>query len=149
MAQAAPISPAPLASSGVANDHFAWPSDIVVGSDSKVYVADQDNARIQIFDGDSGAWLGQRGDTQVPYLTDGSHLYGPDGIVMAPDGSLYVAEVWGYTLVKYNSSGVFQWRKGQPGVPGWDIDHFGDFGGNQLTLGVDSAGRVYVPDLQQ
>ncbi|MGD0002809.1 MAG: carboxypeptidase regulatory-like domain-containing protein [Anaerolineaceae bacterium] len=132
---------------GTDNNHFAWPADIAVGAtDGKVYVADRDNARIQIFNGDSGDWIGQRGTTDVPYLTDSDHLYGPDGIVMAPDGSLYVMEVLGYTLVKYNSSGVFQWRKGQPGVPGWDIDHFGDFGGNQLTLGVDSAGRIYVPD---
>jgi sugar lactone lactonase YvrE len=141
--------------------HFAWPEDIVVGPSGKVYVADKDNHRIQIFDGSTAALFARRGTTNVPYLTDSSHLNSPFGVTIAPDGSLYVAEELGMTLVKYNAGGVFQWRSGEPGVSGkgdfiwWDgepeftgsdVDHFSSVGIDG-TLGVDSQGRIYVPDI--
>ncbi len=146
--------------------HFFWPEDIAVGG-GKVYVADKFNHVVQIFNASTINNVdnaGIRGTLQAPYPVDsgGSHLYSPYGVAIAPNGSLYVAEQMGMTLVKYTTpGGAFEWRKGAPGVPGlgqwvwWsgepeytgaDVDHFSSIGIDG-TLGVDSHNRVYVPDI--
>jgi sugar lactone lactonase YvrE len=153
---------------GSGDGQFFWPEDISVGPDGKVYVADKQNARIQIFNGasDSFDFLGQIGETRVPYVADttdsdaGSHLNAPTGIARTADG-FYVAEGMGGSLVKYDNDGNFVGRSGTPGVSGtgefiwWsgepeytgsEIDQFSTLGIDG-TLGVDSHGRIYVPDI--
>jgi tripartite motif-containing protein 71 len=146
--------------------HFFWPEDIAV-SGGKVYVADKFNHVVQIFNANTinnVDNVGVRGTLQTPYPVDsgGSRLYSPYGVAVAPNGSLYVAEQMGMTLVKYTSpGGAFEWRKGAPGLSGlgqwiwWsgepeytgaDVDHFSSIGIDG-GLGVDSHNRVYVPDI--
>jgi len=131
---------------GSDEDHFYWPADVAVDSSDNVYVSDWDNHRVQKFDS-SGTYIGTVGVTQVPYLVDTTRLNGPWGIALAADGSLYVAESRGYRLVKLDSDGNQLWAVGEPGIYGSDDDHFGDWWtGPEGNLGIDSSGRVYVPD---
>lgn len=72
--------------------------------------------------------------------TDGQSMFGM-GCTMDSSGNVYVTGMSGATrhsfVVKYNSSGTFQWAK-QLEIPG--IYSYNDY----ATPGVDSAGNVYI-----
>jgi hypothetical protein len=131
---------------GKDDSHFYYPSDVDVDSSGNVYVADPDS-RIQIFDS-TGNLIATRGTSGVPYLTDGNHFNTPSGVAVDPDdGSIYILEDLGFRLVKLNSSGVQQWAVGEAGWYGNDDQHLGNWWtGSSGNLGIDSLGRIYVPD---
>ncbi|MFV2044295.1 MAG: SMP-30/gluconolactonase/LRE family protein, partial [Anaerolineales bacterium] len=131
---------------GSDNSHFAWPTDAEVDSNGNVYVADWSNHRIQKFDS-GGNYLATVGVTGVPYVVDTLRYNSPFGIAAASDGSIYLAEDWGYRLIKLDSEGNQVWTAGEAGVYGSDNSHFGSFwAGPQGNLGMDSQGRVYIAD---
>jgi hypothetical protein len=129
------------------NARFAFPSDIALDSSGNVYVSDSDNFRVQKFD-DTGALQNTLGVTGVPYLTDTAHIYDPQGVAVAPDGSMYITEGYGNRLLKFNAAGVQQWTVGEPGVGGKDIFHLGNTSGSgpQGNPAIDASGRIYVAD---
>jgi hypothetical protein len=138
--------------------YLRWPADVVVQG-SQVFVADRDNHRIlELNDpgtSDPGSLSHQFGMTGQAYIRDvpldyPTHVYRPWGIAIdTSDNDLYVAEDWGYSLAKFNSTGRLIWRvPADPGNYGSDLHHFGSFpGSNQGQLAVDAKQRVYVPDL--
>jgi len=66
---------------------------------------------------------------------------------VASDGSLYVSENRGNRLVKLSASGTQLWTVGEPGVYGYDDEHFGSFwAGPEGNLAIDSSGNVYIAD---
>ena len=129
---------------GTDNAHFAFPTGVAIDATSgEVMVADFANHRIQVF---NAGFVYQRtlGTPSVPYLTDSTHLYRPNGVAVAADGSLYVIETLGHRLVKLNANGSPAWAIGSAGQP--------VFGGGSTTfayprdVAVDAAGLVYVAD---
>ncbi|MGD0006826.1 MAG: carboxypeptidase regulatory-like domain-containing protein, partial [Anaerolineaceae bacterium] len=134
---------------GVDGSHLNWPLD-VVASATLVYVADQNNQRILLFNPSTAVFISTIGTTSLPFVTDDTHLDRPWGLAIdtKDNNSLYVGENWGYSLAKFDSDGEFEWRvPANPGTFGSDLHHFGNFqGGNQGNLAVDASHRIYVPD---
>ncbi|HDQ71708.1 MAG TPA: hypothetical protein ENN19_06380, partial [Chloroflexi bacterium] len=103
---------------GVDGDDFAHlraPLDVAVDADNRVYVNDSWwNQRVQVFDSSgaylttiSGAWGGQHG-----------RFRHPNGIGIAPDGAVYVADADNMRIEQYTL-----------GVPDWqqvNVNGFGD-----------------------
>jgi len=134
---------------GSDNARFAYPSDVALSLDGfgnlqNVYVSDTDNSRVQKFSS-AGVYQSTLGVTGVPYLTDTTHIYDPQGVAVAPDGSMYVTESSGNRLLKFNAAGVQQWTVGEPGIGGYYLGRAGG-GGLQGNPAIDAGGRIYVAD---
>lgn len=67
---------------GAGPGQFRLPHAICMSADGRLFVADRENDRIQIFSTD-GDYLGEWGDLQRPC-----------SIAFAPDGTMFVAELW-------------------------------------------------------
>ena len=65
---------------GAGKSEFSTPHCVVVGDDDRVFVADRENNRVQIFSRE-GEWLGQYGN-----------LYKPMSLALMPDGKLLVTD---------------------------------------------------------
>jgi DNA-binding beta-propeller fold protein YncE len=119
---------------GVGRGQFETPHGIAIGADSRVYVADRDNARIQVFEPD-GDFVADWSSPVLGY---------PWAIAMGADEHVFVADGGGQTpgksprrIVELDTQG------GLLGVFGHDgtlqVPH-------GLAVGVD--GSVYVADLE-
>jgi len=100
--------------------HGLW-----VHEDGRVYVADRENNRVQIFDRDG------------TFLDQWAGLARPCDIVVDADGLLYLAEVDDFVTVRTLEGEVLsRWENGNPpGSRAWTGAH---------ALWVDSQGDVYV-----
>ena len=111
---------------------FNGPRDIAVGADSRVYVADSGNDRIQWFraDGKLGGSWGGTGTTN-------GRFEDPDDLAAAPDGSVYVADFGNGRIQHFTADGAFL---GVWGSTGAGLGQFSWITG--LSVGPD--GTVYV-----
>ncbi|MBE2268742.1 MAG: SMP-30/gluconolactonase/LRE family protein, partial [Anaerolinea sp.] len=117
------------------------PLDVAVGGDL-VYVAEEFNNRVSVFD-TSGNPL-----YQIDGVSGGGQPFNrPNGVAVAPDGTLYVADTWNYRISRFTPDGQFLLGWGQQGT-------FGAFAETNPTDGfwgprdvqVDNQGLVYVAD---
>lgn len=114
---------------------FSFPNGIAVKS-GKIYVADSNNNRIEIFT-DKGlyqeVWLGtgKQGDSIF------SH---PRGIAFDQYGNLLVVNMMGSKIMRVNKSGIVDYQWGGQGSGNDDLNM-------PLSLAIDqSTGKVYVGD---
>ena len=126
---------------GTGNNQFKYPTDVAVDAAGNLYVADYLNKRVQQYNS-SRVYQRTYGTTGVSYVAADDRFYYPEGIAVAPDGSIYVVEGHGHRLVKLNANGVPQWTFGEAGQPGNDDAHFAYL----RDVAVDPQGRVYVVD---
>ena len=127
---------------------FNVPHGVVLDSEGRVYVADRENSRIQIFSPD--------GD----FITEWTGVTRPQGLAIDQEDILYVAEL-GYRYGLYPHMSPPSAESPQPGVSLWNsagelLTRWG--GEDTLAPGnfyiphaicVDSRGDVYVGDLPQ
>lgn len=67
--------------------------------------------------GTSYRYVGQLGETAVPYLTDNEHLNRPEALFIdRSNNHLYVSEEVGYRVIHYDASFTPQWSVGKPGI---------------------------------
>ena len=59
------------------------PHNVAVDSDDRVYVADREAHRVQVFDSDGN------------FITMWNNIHRPDGMALGPDGNIYVGELNG------------------------------------------------------
>ncbi|PKO13449.1 MAG: hypothetical protein CVU39_18765 [Chloroflexi bacterium HGW-Chloroflexi-10] len=131
---------------GVDNGHFSFISAVTTDVDGNVYVSDNTNKRVQMFNS-SGVYQKTYGELNVPYLVDDERLNQPRGVAADTDGSYYVVEYKGLRLIKYDAHGNQLWTVGEAGVFGADNTHFGAFfGGLEGNPAVDANHKVYVAD---
>jgi len=115
-------------------DFFYGPRDVAVGADSRIYVTDTGNKRVQVFDsGGTFALEWGGGGVAEGYLDE------PVGIAIGPGGEVYVADSWNRRIQVFDPQGNFvrQWP-----ISGWEETSIEE----KPYLAVDSAGYVYVTD---
>jgi hypothetical protein len=119
---------------GVFNDDF-WhlhPLAVAVDNAGRVYVVDEWNNRVQVFDS-TGAYLTTIGGSWGAHTGE---LRGPSGIAIDSAGNVYVTDRDNHRIQKF-----------APGVPGWkqvNINGFGDrFNLDILSL-VPFTGQLYA-----
>jgi DNA-binding beta-propeller fold protein YncE len=125
-------------SRGIAPGQFQTPHGIATGPDGRIFVADRENARIQVFDGNHkfvAEWKGERIGRPWAVATDRA------GNVYAVDGGDQTAARPRGGVVKLSPDGVVLARFGTYGRAPGQLDW-----GHGIAVGKDGA--VYVGDLE-
>ncbi|MEA2604899.1 MAG: hypothetical protein QOF89_5891 [Acidobacteriota bacterium] len=113
---------------GTGPGQFGYPRGIALSRNGNVYVTDEVNARVQVFD-ENGNFLFQFGN---PGSGPGQ-LGAPWGITVGPDENVYVTDLSGLPrLHKFSSTGSFL----------ADLPVNGGFGPRDVA--VDAAGNLYI-----
>ena len=126
---------------GIDAGQFMRPHNIVIDSQERVYVADRECHRVQVFDADG------------KFITMWNNIHRPDGMTIGPDGNIYVGELNGMSGVDdapglghrvsiLNDKGDLLARLGDPQEgeePGKFIAPHG--------IAVDSHGDIYVGEV--
>ena len=117
---------------------FANPSGIAINSTDFIYVSDQLNHRVQIFDGD-GTYQGQFGSEG----TNDGQFDNPTGIAIDSDGNVHVSDSKNNRIQVFYSNGTYKGQFGNGGAGG-------GAGAGELStpqgIVLDSDGNVYVVD---
>jgi RHS repeat-associated protein len=132
---------------------LTYPSDVAVGLDGSLYIADTYNHLVRRVapDGIITTVAGKRGlsgQSGDGWLATEAGLWYPTGVDVLPDGSLFISDSF-YPRIRYvGADGVINTIAG---------DGSGGFSGDggpatvaqlfrPLRLGVDAAGALYIPD---
>ena len=73
---------------GIDAGQFMIPHNIGIGKDERIYVADREAHRVQVF------------DTDGKFLAMWNNVHRPCGLTVAPDGNVYVGELNGVALTQ-------------------------------------------------
>jgi sugar lactone lactonase YvrE len=111
-------------------NEFVSVSDVAVGGEGRVYVADNFNRRVMRFD-TNGTLLGE---LAIPADIRG----GPVGLDVGPDGHLFVSTPAG--ILRYDPQDTFLDAWGQDGACEQEFSGTGD-------VAVDAQGNVFVTDV--
>lgn len=114
---------------GSGNGQFDLPTGIAVASNGNVYVGENDNHRIQVFDAD-GNYLSVFNNTDVSQ---------PQGMAFDDSGNLWVIDSQTNNIKKFTSDGALLATYGSTGGGDGQFDTPSD-------LAVDGDGNVYVAD---
>lgn len=126
---------------GIDAGQFMIPHNIAVDRDDRIYIADREAHRVQVFDADGA------------FLAMWNNVHRPCGLTVGPDGNIYIGELNGGGLVQdcpgyghrisiYQPDGTLLARFGDPEEgeqPGQFIAPHG--------VAVDSRGDVYVGEV--
>jgi DNA-binding beta-propeller fold protein YncE len=128
-------------SPGIDPGQFMIPHNIAIDTEDRVYVADREAHRVQIFDADGN------------FLAMWNNVHRPCGLTVGPDGNIYIGELngvsltidcpgYGHRISVYSPEGKLLSRFGDPEEgeePGKFIAPHG--------IAVDSKGDVYVGEV--
>ncbi len=138
---------------GSAPGQFNEPHGLAVDKDDNLYVADTWNARIDKFD-PNGVFLKSWGQGQPDQsgrlltMTDGTEagnaaaplgFYGPRGVAVDDQGSVYVADTGNKRVVVTDAEGNFKYQFGYAGA---GLGQFNE----PIGLALDGQGNLYVGD---
>jgi sugar lactone lactonase YvrE len=115
---------------GTGDGEFRTVHDVTVDSKGRVYVADRENHRVQVFDGDG------------KLITKWTDVGSPWGLYyVAKENAIYMADGYANRVVKLNTEGQILGVLGSYGkTPGkFDFAHH---------LAVDSTGAIYVAEIK-
>jgi DNA-binding beta-propeller fold protein YncE len=112
---------------GTAPGQFDTSHSIVVDAKGLVYVADRQNRRVQIFDGDG------------KYIKEWKYAGLPCGLYFGPSQQLYMVSGFAGQILKLDANGTALAATGQPGK---GLGEFGE--AHYMTMGP--RGEIYVAD---
>ena len=119
---------------GAGDGQMAWPVAMAFDSQDRLYITDEHNQRISIYDS-SGSFLSKWG---IPGSAEGE-LNGPAGIAIDQEDNVFVVDQHNHRVQKFTADGAY--------LLGWGA--FGNSPGEfNLPWGVavDSQNNVYVAD---
>lgn len=119
---------------------FLAPKGLARDGEGQVYVADSQNHRIQVFDG-QGQFVRAWGSEGV----NPGQFKEPWGVAVAPDGTVYVADTWNHRIQAFDREGAFLWMWGAFGEVAAP-DAFPELFYGPRDVEVDAEGYVYVSD---
>ncbi len=142
--------------SGEGDGEFRWPGGLAIGPDERVYVADQTNHRVQVFDkqgkflakfGEYGSQPGQFGGGMNPK----SRVGGPQFLTFDREGHLYATEGMVCRVQKLTRDGkpLLLWgnKRDEPGGFGGTFTGFKDKSTTMdgpIAVLVDNDNHVWV-----
>ncbi|MGI8855720.1 MAG: flippase activity-associated protein Agl23 [Thermomicrobiales bacterium] len=140
------------AGKGAAAGQFDAARGIVIGPDGTITIVDQLNYRVQQFTPD-GIFLRQWGGIGMAPDTFGKPVgglgFGPTGLAIAPDGTIFVADTWNHRIAVFTRVGkpLRQWGKyfnGQEN-PAALPQHTAEFYGPR-GIAIAPNGLLYITD---
>ena len=113
---------------------FVWPTALAFDEEDNLYLADEYNHRITVFDA-SGRFLSRWGERG----SEPGRLNGPSGVCPTPDGDLLVVDHLNNRVQRFTKGGelVACWGERGGGVGQLDLP---------WGVAVDGSGAVYVAD---
>jgi len=112
---------------GSGEGQFNQPHAILVDRQNRVYVADRENRRVQLFDMDGH------------FIKSWKFAGLPCGLLMAPDQQMYLATGFSGQILRLDANGKAVAAMGQPGKG------LGEFG-EAHYMAIASTGDIYVAD---
>ena len=134
---------ATFGTAGSGNYQFNCPSGVALSpANGDIYVTDRCNNRIMVYDS-SRVYKTRLGSGT--YGSSNTEFASPQGVAVDKNGIIYVADTDNSRVQKCTLSGVNYTCSLFAGVTGEGGNDFGHLSGPS-SVGVDSAGRVYVAD---
>lgn len=127
--------PADFVDMPLQDGRFLFPGGLAIGKKNRVWIADSNNARIQIYD----AKLGFTSITQATSRT-GSKFYLPRDIAIDNDGKVYVADAMAHKIFVFNQNTEPDLSFGEAGFMEGKL-----FMPNGVGIGPDDD-RVYIAE---
>jgi tripartite motif-containing protein 71 len=121
-------------SAGTNSGQFNGPTGLTVNMNGNVYVADQNNSRIQKFTS-TGSYITQWGDSG----TKAGEFNQPFDVAIDSNSDIFVSDTFNNRIQKFSSDGTFLIQWGSQGT------NAGQFRQSRGVV-VDNSGNVYVAD---
>jgi DNA-binding beta-propeller fold protein YncE len=121
-------------SSGAGSSQFNHPADVAIDSEGSVWVVDQNNDRIEKFNG-AGEFLDEFGSSG----SASGHFGRPTSIALDGEGNLWIADAGNSRVMQFNPEGELLLEFGSFGSGS------GKFNGPE-GIAVDGSGNVWVAD---
>ncbi|MDM8540116.1 C13 family peptidase [Desulfococcaceae bacterium HSG9] len=123
---------------GAAESHFTEPQGLAVNRDGVIYVADSGNNRIQKFGAD-GKFIDVWQSYSRKHGINTADFHSPQGVAIAADDSVYVADTANHRIRKFNTLGQY--------LNGWGVwgTEIGEFD-RPYSVAVGPSDVLYVAD---
>ena len=130
-------------SAGAINTQFNNPRDVAVSAvDNRIYVADEGNYRVQVFDGASRSYIATFGTTGS-YGASNTQFRSPCGVAISADNRLYVADFYNHRVQVFDGATrnhIATLGTGSGGVSNTQFNY-------PAGVAVSADNRIYVADV--